>query len=233
MTKYSFAIKTYSPKAIICCSEYSFTSSFMTQYCASKNVELINVMHGEKVFFMRDAFFRFNRCYVWNDYYVKLLSSLKAEKTQFIVELPPSMQFLHERKFVVKKCVDFTYYLAAESNEELIIIKNALEKILNNKNNTSIAVRPHPRYTNIEFANDLFKQFMIEDVNAITIEESILRTKNAIAVYSTVLNQAYNNGTNIVIDDISSPFRYNKLHAVKYIFADTNAQKLSDLVERK
>ena len=70
--QYSFIIETYNPKAIIVCSEYSFTSSLLTEYCIDKKITHIDIMHGEKLYYIRDSFFRFNRCYVWNKFVFRI-----------------------------------------------------------------------------------------------------------------------------------------------------------------
>ena len=90
---YSFIIKKYSPDVIAVCAEYSFTSSLLTTYCNEKNIKHINVMHGEKLYFMRDSFFKFNSCYVWDEHYKKLFISMCADKNQFVIEIPPSLKF--------------------------------------------------------------------------------------------------------------------------------------------
>ena len=91
--RYSFAIEEYSPEAIAVCAEYSFTSSVLTAYCKQRNIKHIDVMHGEKMYYMRDSFFKFDECYIWDEYYGKILASMKADKNQFVVEVPASLAF--------------------------------------------------------------------------------------------------------------------------------------------
>ena len=55
---YSFMITKYQSKAIVVHNEYSFTSSILTAYCETRNVLHINVMHGEKMYYIRDSYFR-------------------------------------------------------------------------------------------------------------------------------------------------------------------------------
>ena len=88
---YSDMICRHSPNLLIQFGEFSYKSSVLTAYCHSYNIKHINIMHGEKLFFIRDAYFHYDECYVWNDFYVDLFKSLKAEPTQFIVALPPSL----------------------------------------------------------------------------------------------------------------------------------------------
>lgn len=116
MRFYSYEIEKEHPKSIIVCNEYSFTCSVLTKYCEEREIRHINVMHGEKLYFMRDSFFRFDRCYVWDEHYKKIFKELRAEETQFKVAIPPS---LHIGKSGSPKTVDYTYYLGAERDEIL------------------------------------------------------------------------------------------------------------------
>lgn len=125
--RYSFAIEEYSPEAIVVCAEYSFTSSVLTAYCKQRKIKHIDVMHGEKMYYMRDSFFKFDECYIWDGYYGNLLASMKADKDQFIVEIPASLKF--DDGLSRKQYYDYTYYLGAESEEILKKISKILEQL--------------------------------------------------------------------------------------------------------
>lgn len=226
ISKYRKIIQSYSPEAIIVCAEYNSESSILTDYCEKNGIKHINVMHGEKLYFIRDSFFRFSECYVWNDYYVQLFKKLRAENNQFKIELPKSMCFNN----TYKKTVDFTYYLMSEKTDELKRINKILCQ-LKHKYLAEVFVRPHPIYSNIRQVNKIFTNIQIENNKDITIEESIMRTKNVIALYSTVLNQAHNNGVNIIIDDMTQKYQYEKLKDLEYIMLSHEFNKLSDLLK--
>lgn len=66
LAMYRYQYEVYHPKAMIVDEEYSYTSSFLTEYCHRLGVEHIDIMHGEKLYFIRDTFFCFDRCYVWD-----------------------------------------------------------------------------------------------------------------------------------------------------------------------
>lgn len=225
--RYSYVLKSYNPSAIIVAAEYSFTSSILTMYCNEVwNVSHINVQHGEKLYTIWDSFFRFDVMYVWNEHYQHMLSRLKAEPKQFIVELPSSMLFAKVDE--LKKKVDYCYYLASENREQLIIIRDSLEKI--RKRGKTVHIRPHPRYSDMSLINDLFDGFEIEDAKRVSIEDSIIQTWNAVAVFSTVLNQAYLNNTSIVIDDISNSSYFKKLKEMDYICLNYKYRLLSQVL---
>jgi len=226
IARYSSAIKQYQPKAIIVCAEYSFTSSMLTLYCTKNGVEHIDVMHGEKLYYMRDSFFRFDRCYVWDTYYKKIFSVLKADKKQFRVEVPESLKFTNENKQEME--YDYTYYLGAENEDVLKKIASALSTLAQQEKR--ISLRPHPRYSDLNQVNKLFPFANIEDTGKLTIENSLLRTGHAISLYSTVLNQALNNGIPIIIDDVSNPEDFKKLKDLKYICLKKKHEVLSEMI---
>ena len=228
MEMYSYVLSQGTFKAVITHSEYSYASSFLTEYCRRLGVEHINVMHGDKLYYIRDSFFHFDRCYIWDEYYRKLFCALRAEPTQFRVELPPSMQPWDSQG--VEKAVDYTYYLQEEVVPGVYPrIAQALKTL--QSRGMVIAVRPHPRYTPPE-AMRFFQNFLLEDCS-ISIEQSILRTKCAVSLYSTVLLQASINGVEVVIDDLTAPERFAQLGSLRYIMLDKPHGLLSALLQEE
>ena len=59
---YSPIITKYRPNNIIVNLEFSFCSSILTNYCHQRNVKHINVMHGEKLRYIRDSSEFWNLC---------------------------------------------------------------------------------------------------------------------------------------------------------------------------
>lgn len=223
---YSYEIQRVKPRKIIVCNEYSFTSSVLTRYCEERGIKHINVMHGEKIYYMRDSFFRFHECYVWDEYYRELFKQMRAEPSQFKVAVPPSLKFPKVEE--THKSKQYTYYLGWESGEKLRIIVRAMEEL--RKSGLEVAIRPHPRYTDLNEIKSCAPEIEIEDYKALTIEQSLRRTENAISVYSTVLNQAYNNGIGIVLDDISDREKFKRLGERQYIMLNKPHELLSELL---
>ena len=72
----------------------------------------------------------------------------------------------------------------------------------------------------------------VENISKTTIEDSLKTTKNAISLYSTVLNQAYNNKIGTIIDDLSDSKKYLKLAERRYRFInDKSVKKLSEVMQ--
>ena len=229
LAMYRYQYEVYHPKAIIVSEEYSYTSSFLTEYCHRLGVEHVNVMHGEKLYYIRDSFFCFDRCYVWDECYRRLFCDLRAESSQFRVEMPPSMQPWDSQG--VEKAVDYTYYLQAETPQMLDKIAKSLQTL--RKNGAKIAVRPHPVYSDKETVHRLFSDFEIEMNAEVGIETSILRTRHVIGLYSTVLYQAHINHVSVVIDDLTAPERFTQLKSLRYIMLDKPHGLLSALLQEE
>ena len=157
LAMYRSLYETYRPKAILVSEEYSYTSSFLSEYCHRLGVEHINVMHGEKLYYIRDSFFCFDRCYVWDECYRRLFCDLRTEPMQFRVELPPSM--LPWEKPSTPPEVDLTYYLQAEPTEQRMQIAAALHTL--QARGMVIAVRPHPLYCD-DTLLEIFSGFTLE-----------------------------------------------------------------------
>lgn len=212
MGMYRWSYETYHPRALIVSSEYSYTSSFLTAWCRQTGVEHINVMHGEKLYHIRDSFFHFDRCYVWNSFYQQLFAQLRAEEYQFCVEVPPVQQpwtDLH-----VEKAVDYTYYLQAQDTSALQIVAAQMSRL--QRKGYSVAVRPHPIYSDRKAVSQIFDGCIIENPQELPIQTSVLRTRHVISQHSTVLLQAHTNGVPIVIDDVSKPEDFRKLQELQY-----------------
>lgn len=224
IAKYSALIFQYNPKAIIVNDEFSFTSSVLTLFCERHHVKHIDVQHGEKLFFLRDSFFRFHECYIWDEHYKDLFISLKAEPSQFIIELPESMKFVVSSHYSQENYADFKYYLGIYTEEELKGIINAMSPI--KRKGYTIKYRPHPNYSDRELLKKYVEETEIES-SEVNILESISSTKNVVGVYSTVLTQAYFNGQKVIIDDISYKNQYGALKDLNYILIDKVENRLS------
>ncbi len=224
---YSAFLTNTNVKAIICCDEFSYTSSLLTRYCELCGVEHINAMHGDKMYCIRDSFFRFTRCYVWNEYYVRMFCKLRADTHQFIVEVPIGLKIFNNR--ATDLLYDYTYYLAAEEDRVILTILRIMNELAIRGN--KVAIRPHPRYPldNRKFNLENYK-VIIEDPMEVDINDSLSKTRGVISLYSTVLSQAYLNNIPIVIDDMSNRAYYERILEREYIGVFRKHMKLSELL---
>lgn len=222
---YSCMIKKYSPNAIIVHNEYSFTSSILTFYCSKHGVKHINAMHGEKYYFIRDAFFHYDECYVWDEYYVDLFKSLCAEPNQFIIAVPPSLKIDTQKYRNNAVYADYKYYLDIYSEEELREIIASLEPL--QKENKKIIFRPHPRYSDIEILRKYVSDVKIEYPQKVNILESVSNLEYAIGSCTTVLSQAYYSGKKVILDDVTYKRQYDQLDKLGYILSNKEIPLLS------
>lgn len=198
-------------ESLILCNEYSFTSSVVRLFCEREGISCINVQHGENLYYVRNAFFHFDTCYVWSDFYRDLFVRLRAERNQFKIAVPAELT-LDVSAF--KKEIDYTYYLQGGDRKTLMGIRNALGKL--RKSGQLVVVRMHPRYSDRRIVENIFEGFEIEDPKDTPINESLGRTKYAISLHSAVLLQAKNCGVKTVMDDITNIKKYLKLEELEY-----------------
>lgn len=202
---YSYYCIKYNPDAIIAASEYSFASSILTYYLEQQKVKHINVMHGEKVYNIRDSFFRFSEFFVWDQYYVDLFCKLKAYPKQFQIELPPRhLELLeYKRKTDVSLNTKFLkFYWASEvDREELKYIAEELTRLQDS--GIRVVIRNHPVYGEYFNKNvkDYFRGFPLENPLEKDIYESLAETDYVFGTYTTVLYEALLMGKVIVIND--------------------------------
>lgn len=225
VVRYSHLIYKYSPHTMIQFYEFSFSSSILTAYCHRFGVKNIDVMHGEKVFYIRDAFFHYDEIYVWHQHYVDLLKSLKAEPNQFRIALSPSMHIDSDKYHNPKVYADYKYYLAIFNEEQIrsIVESMAFAK----KEGKSVKYRPHPRYSDIDLLKKYVAEDDIENPRTVSIQESVANLGCAVGSYTTVMVQAYFSGKQVVIDDVTFHSQFKKLKELDYILSAVNVPRLS------
>lgn len=222
---YSARITKYNPDRIIVHAEFSFCSSLLTNYCHSRDVKHINVQHGEKLLYIRDAFFHFDECYVWDDHYINILTRLNAEPTQFIVAVPSSLK-INTAAHLNSACyADYKYYLAADNEVE---IQSIVESMAFAKHEgKSVKYRIHPRYTDLSVLKKYVSDADIEYPSEVNIIDSISNLEYAVGSFTTVLLQAYLSGKRVILNDVTFKDRFIKLKEYGYILANSNAERLS------
>lgn len=226
MIYYDNLIAEYSPEAIISTSESSFTSSALTYYCQQCGLQHINAMHGEKFYYIGDSFFHFSQSYVWSEFHRDLLISLRAESTQFAISTPESLHFTSKDIEVV---YDLKYYLTNETPEEMKIISDVMKKLQKCKN-WKVAVRPHPRYTPPQYLSTFLAGLETEPAS-VPIEVSLLQTKAAASLISTVLTQAHYNNIKIVFDDISNPQKFKQFKDLQSVLFSAEYSLFSEILQ--
>lgn len=220
----------YTPDVLVVHNEYSFTSSILTNYCAKQGVEHIDVMHGEKLFYIRDSFFRFSRCYVWDEHYVRLFAELRAAPDQFVVAVPPSLKVNPSDFQNVAAYADVKYYLGLSTEDQFVSIIDSLQPL--KESGLIVKFRPHPRYSDMSMLLKYCSPDELEDPKSVTIMDSISNVKYVVGSYSTVLQQAWFAGKQIILDDVTYASTYQKLMSMQYLLSSKSHIKLSEIKQR-
>ena len=227
IARYSDMIKRHKPKTMIQFGEFSFSSSILTAYCHKKGVRHIDVMHGEKVYCIKDAFFHYDECYVWDDYYVTLFISLRAEASQFRIALPPSIKIECEKYLRSDAYADYKYYLGLYSEDEIKSIVFSMQ--FAKREGKTVKYRIHPRYSDVNLLKKYVQESEIEYPKDVTILESISNLEYAVGLFTTVLTQAYYSGKKVIMDDMTYKELYAKMGSISYILTSKVKDKLSDM----
>jgi hypothetical protein len=225
---YSAVIEKHKPKAIISYAESSFTSSILTKYCEDKGIEHISIMHGERIFNLKTSFFRFTKYYVWDEFYIELMTKLRCASNQYIVEVPPSVS---GEVISNAKTPEYfmTYYLEAEGEDTLLLIRDALQTLQNN--NKKCSIRIHPRGENGELVNRILGEFNLQTAKDTTLNDSLANTQYVASVVSTVLFEGWFKGKKVIIDDYCQKAYYEKLKELDYIMLTKPHLLLSDILQ--
>lgn len=215
-------ISVYENNQFIVNDEFSFSSSLVTEYCNFKGVKYINIMHGDKFFYIRDAYVSFHKFYVWDEHYKNLFNQMYADPTQFIIEKPKLYEI---DQSIIEKPIFKYYFDGFEKKDDLLNLLKILKEI---DKKYKVILRKHPRYTFKNEINQLISDFIIEDNNSVDIKTSILESKFVCSKYSTVLLEAIFLKKTVVLDDISIDI--NKLIELDYIVTHKNYKKLSEMI---
>lgn len=222
---YAAIEQTYQPEALIVYSEFSFTSSLLTAYCEAIGLEHINVLHGEKLLNIRDVFLGYHRFYVWSEEYRKLFLQMRAVPDQFVVEAPPMLQL--KLPDHAEKEYDLTYYAGSLTQPQLALLRPCLDKLKDR--GMRICIRLHPRFGDNQLIRQQLEGFSFEEANAVSLEHSLARTGACCGIASTVLQQAYLCGKDIVIDDVSDPEKFLLMEDLGYQMLQVPHRLLSDV----
>lgn len=225
VARYSHLIYKYTPSIMIQFGEFSFSSSVLTVFCHNHNVKHIDLMHGEKLYYIRDSYFHYDECYVWSEYYKNLLISLKAEPTQFKIAVPPSLKIDDESFRNESLYADYKYYLADYDEKTIVSIVEAMS--FARREGKTIKYRPHPRYSNIDLLRKYVSPDEIEMPTIVGIQESVANMGCAVGSYSTVMVQAYFSGKKILLDDVAEKDQYEKLKELKYFLSNEEFDTIS------
>lgn len=226
IARYSNIVRRYKPDVIICHNEYSFSSSALTDYCRHHGVIHINIMHGERLINIRNAFFEYDKCYVWHEHYKNLYLLMRSgtKPEDFMIEVPEALKINVDKDYNQTAFANYKYYLGDQPFEELKQIVDSLSPL--KAKGYRVKFRPHPRYTNYDNLAKLVKQDEIEWPSEVGIATSIASCDYVIGSFSTVLLQAYLCGKCAVIDDVTYASRIELQKKARHLLFSVEGPKL-------
>lgn len=231
IAKLSDINKNFKNKNLLNSFEYSYCSSLCTQYLNENNNKHINIMHGEKLFYVRDSFSKFNEFYVWGEYYKDLFLKLGMEKSQFKIYTNPHFSLLNNMINNENKNVMTLYWTPA-----ILLNEQLIQNIFKEYDKYELVIRYHPSYKDLFFndfekiSQELKDIVRIEDPNEMSIINSLLNTNLVIGTYSTVMMEGFVSGKQIyflednIIEKIKKYYpiysvnQSDRSHVLKYVF---------------
>ena len=228
---YRYNIDRYKPKGMLVTSEYSYTSSILTLFCEKNGVLHINYMHGEKIYEIVTSFFKFHKCYIWDEHYKNLFKKLYADPDQFIICDYKNILFreIKEIKWESREEKNITYYLQAEETREDVEKVIKILKFLENKTGLKGKIRCHPIYTS-EKIKELINNDMLD--NEKNVYSSLIKSKYIIAKNSTVLYEGtFFKEKIIVVDNIGRNYsKFLEMRNLDWIVLKKDIKTLSSLL---
>ena len=196
-----------NPSKIFASCEYSFSSSILTEFCNLYGVRHVNVTHGEKLFYPRDAFATFDEYIYWDDSMLFVLNKLEVHSLHWICKYPvvPIPKLIN---WNYRDKINFVYFLQNQNPFELSNISNILVQAKHN--GVSVYFKRHPIYS--PPLNELMK-YGIEVINEAPINSVV------IAGYSSILFEKLISGEYFLIDDCTDDGLTNFLKSMSYRFS--------------
>jgi hypothetical protein len=216
--------------SLVSSCEYGFYGSWLTAWCEAEGIRHVNVMHGEKLWFIREAWVRFHVHVVWDERYIEIFRDLHAGSDRWVIAWPeslrcPAIPRSTAGKHILLVCLQEFREAEAAAGRRLAAHLQTLAGYW------KVIVRPHPRYTDPAVVADIFGAFAQQDPAHMPFCEALADSTAVCAAYSTVLAQAAAAGRTPVIDDLSDPDLVARLRERRFVMLNRPHQLLSSLGE--
>ena len=208
LSKVRNALDGLAPTWIVVYWEFSCAMTFITGALRDDGVETYNVMHGEKNFFAKNAFFEVTRCYCWDAYYVDLFQQEHVRADYRIFQNPAfrlnPAEEAHDREHTpmgVGLVVPSLVTLSANPQETACLTEMIADACNAVATVYGVSVRPHPLYRE-DF--HILRSRLNDAVQIVTAEcESprafILRHAILIGTNSSMLLEAAHLGRKVIM----------------------------------
>lgn len=228
LSKVRGALNGLAPKWIIVYWEFSCALSFVSGALRGDKIATYNVMHGDKNFYAKNAFFEVDRCYCWDSYYAGLFRK-ESVRAEFRIFQNPAFKMSAadvlceavRRPSTIGLTVPDLEMLSADSREAAHLMKKIAEACNTLAANYDVSVRPHPLYVE-NFLR--LRPFLQDSVEVVTAEDEnarafILRHALLIGTNSTVLLEAAHLGRKVILLSAPTTTRQDRHH---YLYSHPN-----------
>jgi hypothetical protein len=221
LSKVRSALNGFSPKWVIVYWEFSCALSFVSETLSRDNIATYNVMHGDKNFYAKNAFFEVGRCYCWDSYYADLFrkESVRAEfrifqNPAFGMSPAEATRDTNRTPNTIGLTVPDLATLSVDSREAAHLMKKIAEACNSLAAHYDISVRPHPLYVE-NFLR--LRPFLQNSVQVATIEHEnarafILRCALLVGTNSTMLLEAAHLGRKVIMLSTPATAQQDKHH---------------------
>ena len=230
-------LSNISTQYIIVYWEFSCSLSLITHALENEGVGVYNVMHGDKHFYAKHAFFESSRCYCWNSFYINIFKKGYA-KSDFRVFENPAFTLNNHEKIKTNQSQPLsigiatphmatlgnTFTQAAAITEHFVDTINSLSKKYH------ITIRPHPFYkTELDsILRHLDGKTLVEQPNAKLPRKFLLGSHIVIGTISTLLIEAAKIGIQVIVIQTPAMVDIEKYHFL-YTFDNVRKSSLDDL----
>ena len=105
---YRSLIQRYDPKMIVVTGENIALSSILTYYCEGHGIEHVDIMQGDMFSSINNAFFRYHKCFVWDEHYIDAFRRFGGE-AEFIICHPKVLCINSNQNEQYDLIVDLSY----------------------------------------------------------------------------------------------------------------------------
>ena len=204
------AVMDLAPSFVLVYWEFSCSLSAITQAMAQSTIETYNVMHGDKHYYAKHAFFEVSRCYCWNSFYVDLFREefVSADFRQFtnprfvLDKEEESYRSNHSPKGIGIAAPHMAT-LAARSDDTEAAAKKFANAINALAATDTVTVRPHPFYEEDfkTIKRHLSERVIVEHPAEKPARLFLLDHAAIVGTVSTLLLEAAHLGCQVVIID--------------------------------
>ena len=227
----SYLLAKHQPSCLVTyVCEKEFADPLVTLLCESLGIKYEGFMHGDYLYSVEKAFMHYSTYWVWDNHYKEMFHSLRCSQNMEVYLPIKYSGIAKQNEEDVEPEYFLTYYCSNETRESMDMIHDVFVKL--EKKGKKCKLRPHPRFSDIEYIKLVFDESMIESPNEVSIADSIKNTYYSVAVVSTVLSQAYYSGKKVIIDDYSRKDYFEIIKKSDYIMLNKADMFLSELVTK-